>query len=122
MVVTLEGASVRDVAVEGERIVAVAAPGSLPADSARTIDATGKIVVPGGIDPHTHLAHGIMSRPDEPGLTIGPEEDTRGMAFGGTTHIDFCFVHPGLDIAPTIEQRAKRWQGNSYVDYAFHVT
>jgi dihydropyrimidinase len=122
-VVTPEGASVRDVAVEGERIVAVAAPGSLPDSGARVVDATGKIVVPGGIDPHTHLAHGIMSRPDEPGLTIGPEEDTRGMAFGGTTtHIDFCFVHPGLEIMPTVEQRAKRWQGNSYVDYAFHVT
>jgi dihydropyrimidinase len=122
-VVTPEGASVRDVAVEGERIAAVAAPGALPVNGARVIDATGKIVVPGGIDPHTHLAHGIMSRPDEPGLTIGPEEDTRGMAFGGTTtHIDFCFVHPGVDIMPTVEQRAKRWQGNSHVDYAFHVT
>ena len=122
-VVTPEGADVRDVAVEGERIVAVAAPGSLPVDNARIVDATGKIVVPGGIDPHTHLAHGIMSRPDEPGLTIGPEEDTRGMAFGGTTtHIDFCFVHPGVDIMPTVEGRTKRWQGNSYVDYAFHVT
>jgi dihydropyrimidinase len=122
-VVTPEGAGVRDVAVEGERIIAVAAPGTLPAGDARVIDATGKIVLPGGIDPHTHLAHSIMSRPDEPGLTLGPEDDTRGMAFGGTTtHIDFCYVHPGVDIAPTIEQRAKRWQGNSHVDYAFHVT
>ena len=75
-VVTPEGASVRDVAVEGERIVALAAPGSLPASGARVIDARGKVVVPGGIDPHTHLAHGIMSRPDEPGLTLGPEDDT----------------------------------------------
>jgi dihydropyrimidinase len=122
-VVTPDGASVRDVAVEGGRIVAVATPATLPAGGARVIDAAGKVVVPGGVDPHTHLAHAIMSRPDEPGLTIGPEDDTRGMAFGGTTtHIDFCYVHPGLDIAPTIEQRARRWQGNSHVDYAFHVT
>ena len=122
-VVTPDGAGVRDVAIEGERIVAVTAPGALPADGARVIDAAGKIVVPGGVDPHTHLAHSIMSRPDEPGLTMGPEDDTRGMAFGGTTtHIDFCYVHPGVDIAPTIEQRVKLWQGNSYVDYALHVT
>ncbi len=122
-VVTPEAASVRDVAVEAGRIVAVAAPGMLPADGARALDATGKIVVPGGVDPHTHLAHGIMSRPDEPGLTMGPEDDTRGMAFGGTTtHIDFCFVRPGDDMREVIEQRTKRWQGNSHVDYAFHVT
>ena len=122
-VVTPRGAGARDVAVDGGRIAAVAEPGTLPTDAVRTIDARGKIVVPGGVDPHTHLAHGILTRPDEPGLTMGPEDDTRGMAFGGTTtHIDFCFVRPGDDMAETIQQRAKRWQGNSYVDYAFHVT
>jgi len=122
-VVTPDRASVRDVAVEAGRIVAIAEPGMLAVDDVRAIDATGKIVVPGGVDPHTHLAHGIMSRPDEPGLTMGPEDDTRGMAFGGTTtHIDFCFVRPGDDMQNVIELRTKRWQGNSYVDYAFHVT
>jgi dihydropyrimidinase len=122
-VVTPDRASVRDVAVEAGRIVAIAEPGRLAVNGVRTIDATGKFVVPGGVDPHTHLAHGIMSRPDEPGLTLGPEEDTRGMAFGGTTtHIDFCFVRPGDDMRDVIELRTKRWQGNSYVDYAFHVT
>ena len=122
-VVTPDRASVRDVAVAAGRIVAIAEPGMLAVDGARAIDAAGKIVVPGGVDPHTHLAHGIMSRPDEPGLTMGPEDDTRGMAFGGTTtHIDFCFVRPGDDMQNVIELRTKRWQGNSYVDYAFHVT
>src|SRR5262245_16405116 len=122
-VVTPRGAGTWDIAVEGGRIVALTEPGTLSAEGARTIDASGKVVVPGGVDPHTHLAHGIMSRPDEPGLTLGPEDDTRGMAFGGTTtHIDFCFVRPGDDMSETVEQRVKRWQGNSYVDYAFHVT
>jgi dihydropyrimidinase len=122
-VVTPQGVAAWDVGVQGERIVAVAEPGTLPVDGARVIDAAGKVIVPGGVDPHTHLAHGIMSRPDEPGLTMGPEDDTRGMAFGGTTtHIDFCYVRPGDEIPDVIEQRAKRWQGNSYVDYAFHVT
>src|SRR5438034_10331192 len=82
-------------------------------DLGRVIDATGKVVVPGGIDPHTHLAHPIMSHPDEPGLTLGPEEDTRGMLFGGTTtHIDFAFVRPGGDIRSAIEQRSARWKGD----------
>jgi dihydropyrimidinase len=120
-VVTPQGAGRRDVAVEGERIVAVTAPGALP-EAGRVIDAGGLIVAPGGIDPHTHLAHPIMSHPDEPSLTLGPEEDTRGMAFGGTTtYIDFAFVRPGGDIRGALEQRLARWKGNSHVDYTFHV-
>lgn len=121
-VVTSQGAGAWDVGVEGERIAAVAAPGTLP-EGGRTLDATGKIVVPGGVEPHTHLAHFIAMHPDEGLFTLGPEEDTRGMVFGGTTtHVDFCFVRPGSDVATTIEQRAARWKGNAYVDYSFHVT
>ncbi len=122
-VITPQGVGLWDIGVEGERIAAVGAPGSLSAEGARVIDAAGAIVSPGGVEPHTHLAHGIMSRPDEPGLTIGPEEDTRGMACGGTTtHVDFAFVRPGDDMPAAIEKRAARWKGNSHVDYAFHVT
>src|SRR5215510_256291 len=122
-VVTPQGVGAWDIGVEGERIAAVAQAGTLPTESARVLDASGLVVVPGGIDPHTHLAHPIMSHPQQPSITLGPEDDTRGMAFGGTTtHIDFCYVRPGDDMRETIEQRTKRWQGNSYVDYAFHVT
>jgi dihydropyrimidinase len=121
-VVTPGGAGLWDVGVEGERIAAIAAPGALPAGG-RTIDAAGKIAVPGGVEPHTHLAHYVGMFPDEQFFTLGPEEDTRGMVFGGTTtHVDFCFVRPtSPDMAATIEQRAARWKGNSYNDYAFHV-
>jgi dihydropyrimidinase len=120
-VVTPQGAGRWDVGVQGEQIAMVAAPGTLP-EAGRVIDATGKIVVPGGVEPHTHLAHFIAMHPDENLFTLGPEEDSRGMAFGGTTtHVDFCFVRPGGDVATAIEQRAARWKGNSYVDYTFHV-
>jgi dihydropyrimidinase len=121
-VVTPQGVGMLDVGVEGERIALVGAPGTLPA-AGRMIDATGKIVVPGGVEPHAHLAHAIMSHPDEPLTTLGPEDDTRGMAYGGTTtHIDYVYVRPGHDVAGAIEQRAARWRGNSYGDYSFHVT
>ena len=121
-VVTPAGAGSWDVGVQGERIVAVAAPGTLPA-AGRVIDAAGKIVAPGGVEPHTHLAHFIAMHPDEGLFTLGPEDDTRGMVFGGTTtHVDFCFVRPGIDVATAIDQRAARWKGNAYVDYSFHVT
>ena len=120
-VVTPQGVGAWEVAVEGERIVALGLPdGSRQAR--RVIDATGKVVVPGGIEPHTHLAHFISMHPEDNLYTLGPEEDTRGMVFGGTTtHVDFCFVRPGTDIPQAIETRAVRWKGNSYADYSFHV-
>ncbi len=122
-VVTPEGVGAWDIGIQGELIAAVAQPGTLPTEGAKLIDARDLIVVPGGIDPHTHLAHPIMSHPEEPGITLGPEDDTRGMAYGGTTmHLDFCYVRPGTEIPRAIEQRSARWKGNSYVDYAFHVT
>jgi len=122
-VVTPQGVGEWDIGVQGERIAAVALPGALPDTDARVIDARGRIVVPGGIDPHCHLAHEIMSHPEQPGITLGPEDDTRGMAFGGTTtHIDFAYVRPGTDMRDALEARQKRWQGNSYVDYSFHIT
>ena len=49
-VVTPQGVGAWDVGVEGERIVAVAAPGTLPQEAGRVVDAMGKLVIPGGID------------------------------------------------------------------------
>jgi dihydropyrimidinase len=122
-VVSTTGVAPWDIGVRDGRIATLALPGSLPSDGARVLDVTGRIVVPGGVEPHTHLAHPIMTHPDDPGMSLGPEDDTRGLAFGGTTtHIDFCYVRPGADLQRTIEERAARWRGNSYVDYSFHVT
>lgn len=100
-VVTPHGAGAWDVAVQCERIVAVTPPGTFT-EAARTIDAAGMVVVPGGVEPHTHLAHRITMHPDEELFTLGPEDDSRGMAFGGTTtQVDFCFVRPGgADYSP----------------------
>jgi dihydropyrimidinase len=122
-VITPQGVGQWDVGVAGEHVAVVAAAGTLPTESARVIDANGLIVTPGGVEPHAHLAHAIMSHPDEPAATLGPEDDTRGMACGGTTtHVDFAYVRPGIDIQPALEQRAARWKGNSHVDYTFHLT
>src|SRR5215470_2203752 len=97
-VIVPQGVGAWDVGIEGENIAAVAAPGTLPTDGVRVLDATGLVVAPGGVEPHAHLAHPIMSHPEEPAITLGPEEDTRGMACGGTTtHVDFCYVRPGTD-------------------------
>ena len=74
-VVTPQGVIRCDVAIAGETIAALAAPGALPAQSAgRVIDANGCIVMPGGIDPHVHLHH-VWIKPDgTPLTTAGPEQ------------------------------------------------
>ena len=55
-VVTPAGLGYWDIGISGEKIVVVAMPGILPFEGATVIDATGKIVVPGGIEPHPHAA------------------------------------------------------------------
>ena len=121
-VVTPQGAGAWDIAVQDGTIAAVAAPGTFR-EASRVIDAAGKVVVPGGVEPHTHLAHRIQMHPDDDLHTLGPEDDSRGMVFGGTTtHVDFAFVRPDSNMQAVIEQRAARWKGNSYNDYTFHVT
>jgi dihydropyrimidinase len=121
-VVTARGVGPWEVGIQGEQIVSVSPPGT-PLEAGRTIDASGKIVVPGGIEPHTHLAHYISMHPEQDFYTLGPEEDTRGLAFGGTTtHLDFCFIRAGVDLQHALEERVARWNGKSYVDYSFHVT
>jgi dihydroorotase-like cyclic amidohydrolase len=120
-VVTPQGVGNYSIGVQGERIVFVGMEDQAP-PAGRTIDAEGKIVVPGGIEPHAHLDIYDLTNPDYGKSTLGPEEDTRGMAFGGTTtHLDFCFIEPGMNPVDAIEQRVARWKGQSYVDYSFHV-
>ena len=120
-VVTPQGVGKWSVGVQGEKIAFIGTDEHAP-QAGRTIDAGGKIVVPGGIEPHAHLDIYDLTNPDAGVSTLGPEEDTRGMAFGGTTtHLDFCFIEPGMDITQGIETRVARWKGQSYVDYSFHV-
>src|SRR4029450_4676335 len=115
-VVTPQGAGAWEIGIQGEQIVALGLPGSLPREGARVIDAAGLIVAPGGIDPHTHPAPALMSHPAQPAATLGPEDDTRGMAYGGTTtHIDFVYVRPGVDrVQAAIGQRGGRWRGHTH--------
>lgn len=119
---TPHGVGLLDVGVEGEKIACLASPGSLTLEGRRVIEAQGKIVVPGGIDPHVHQLLHIAQHPELNYSSLGPEEDTVGMAYGGvTTHLDFCFLHPGEGFARSLEERDARWKGSSMVDYSFHV-
>jgi dihydropyrimidinase len=118
------GAEPADIGVADGKIAAIGAPGSLAAIGAgRTVDASGQIVIPGGIDPHVHCRWPIVV----PGttqhqLTEGPARVSQAALFGGTTTIiDFALVDDGDNVQQAIERRQKEWAGDCHCDYAFHT-
>ncbi len=122
-VVTPQAVGAFDLAIEGERIVAVAAAGTLPVpEGARLIDATGKIVMPGGIDPHVHCKWHLPNPSGGADLTDPPDVVTRAAVHGGTTTlIDFTQVQARPTVAEAIAAREADWQGHSACDYAQHM-
>jgi dihydropyrimidinase len=117
------GASNVDIGIEGEKIAAIGAPGSLAALGGRTIDAAGQIVIPGGIDPHVHCRW-PMPTPGQTqhNLTDGPDRVSQAALFGGTTTmLDFALVDGDNTVQQAIERRQKEWAGDCHCDYGFHV-
>jgi len=123
LVVSATGSVQADVLVDGETIVAVLAPGStllgsdLAGSADTVIDATGKYVIPGGIDAHTHMSlpFGGTSASDT------PETGTRAAAWGGTTTIiDFAVQTYGGDVLEGLAKWHDMFAGECAIDYAFH--
>lgn len=123
VVVTPQGVGAFDVAIEGEKIVAVAAKGSLPIpDGGRLIDASGKIVMPGGIDPHVHCKWFLPNPDGSASLTDPPDVVGRAALHGGTTTIiDFTRASEGANLQAAIAQREADWHGHCACDYAQHI-
>ena len=114
-VVTPSGVGNWEVAVQDEKIVAVAAPGTTSSEGAKVIDATGKIVVPGGVEPHAHI--GGPRQPDR----MGADPVSKAAIYGGTTTVcDFATQIPDHDLHHALGEAAERWKGNAYTDYAYH--
>src|SRR3954471_17354460 len=122
-VVTSTGRSEADVLIDGETIVAVLAPGSvllgndLASSVDTVIDATGKYVIPGGIDPHTHLE--LPFGGTQASDTF--ESGTRAAAWGGTTTIiDFAVQRYGERVEEGLATWHAKAAGNACIDYGFH--
>ena len=122
-VVNATGATEADVLIDDERIVAVLAPGStllghdLGSGVDHRIDATGKYVIPGGIDAHTHMEMPFG------GTTASDtfETGTRAAAWGGTTMIiDFAIQKYGERVEDGLAAWHRKADGNCAIDYGFH--
>ncbi len=105
-----------DVCVDNGKIVAITADAGTDADN--VADASGKMVLPGAIDAHTHLAMPF-------GGTISSDDyyaGTRAAACGGTTTVfDFILQDFGETMVDAIKRRDALCAPDAAVDYAFHV-
>jgi dihydropyrimidinase len=121
LVVTAADEVHADVLIEGGRVAALAATGSGAAaawTADRTIDATDRYVIPGGVDAHTHMELPF-------GGTFASdtfETGTRAAAWGGTTTIvDFAVQSPGRPLREGLDAWHAKADGNCAVDYGFHM-
>src|SRR5687767_5680676 len=105
-----------DVLVEGEQISLIGA--SLDVDAERLIDASGKLVLPGAVDPHTHL-----DMPFGGTTTIDDvESGQRAAARGGTTcHVDFVIQAPGTSFADALADWKSKAEGKQLIDMGYHI-
>jgi dihydropyrimidinase len=119
LVITASDESAVDVLIEDEKVVALADPAFAQGWTADTvIDATGKYVIPGGVDAHTHMELPF-------GGTFASdtfETGTRAAAWGGTTTIvDFAVQSMGKSLRDGLDAWHAKADGNCAIDYAFHM-
>ncbi len=115
-VATSRGAFAADVAISGETIAAI---GHGLAPGAREIDARGKLVLPGGVDPHAHIeqvsAAGLLNADTFASATTSA-------AFGGTTSvISFAAQHVGHSLDQVVADYHAAAKRGAVIDYAFHM-
>ncbi|RSN41578.1 dihydropyrimidinase [Streptomyces sp. WAC 04229] len=121
LVITASDEIHADVLIEDGRVAALAATGTPAAASftaERVLDATGKYVIPGGVDGHTHMEMPF-------GGTYAAdtfETGTRAAAWGGTTTIvDFAIQSVGHSLREGLDAWHAKAEGNCAIDYGFHM-
>ena len=118
-VVTAVDSYTADILVDGSTVAMIGVDLEKVAGAVgKTIDATGKLVIPGGIDPHTHmdLPFGGTSSSDD------FETGTRAAALGGTTTIiDFAVQYRGQSLNQALDVWMAKAEGKASIDYGFHL-
>ena len=118
-IVGADGSQMADVLIDGETIAAIGADlGAAGMTADETIDATGRYVIPGAIDVHTHMELPF-------GGTFAKdtfETGTRAAAFGGTTTVvDFAVQSKGKSLREGLDAWHAKAEGNAVADYGFHM-
>jgi dihydropyrimidinase len=115
-IVTAADDYVADIYVEDETVSLIGADLDQPAD--KTIDASGKYVLPGAVDPHTHL-----DMPFGGTVTIDDVESGQtAAAFGGTTtHVDFIIQPQGATFAEALAEWRAKANGVQVIDMGYHM-
>ena len=115
-IVTASEDYVADIYIEGETVHSIGKNLQVQAD--QTIDASGKVVLPGGIDPHVHLQMPFMGTWSSDSYETG----TLAALHGGTTMvIDFVLQTQGKSLQHALDAWRGRSDGNCYGDYSFHI-
>src|SRR6187431_3315811 len=115
-IVTATDEYIADIFIEGETISAIGK--SLQEKADKEIDASGKLVFPGGIDPHVHLDMPFMGTFSSDTHETG----TRAALFGGTTTvIDFVLQTQGHSLKEALADWNSRAKGTTVGDYSFHM-
>ena len=112
-VVTPLGAMKTDIAIKGEKIAAIGSKSTFP-KAAEVVDAKGKVVVPGGIDAHTHIEISFMGAAPPENWDVA----TTAAAIGGTTTtIDFAAQDQGASLMDAVRKQFDRADKLSAIDY-----
>ncbi len=115
-IITADADYVADIFIDGETIHTIGKNLNIKAD--KEIDASGKLVFPGGIDPHVHLDMPFMGTFSSDNYETG----TRAALFGGTTMvIDFILQKQGNSLQSALDEWKSRSDNNCVGDYSFHM-